>query len=49
MLDVIQSSSSEPGLRLAGLRHLLSILEEEPKWEQRAGTAQGGLGTGSAG
>lgn len=49
VLDVIQSSSSALGLRLAGLRHILKILEEEPKWEQQAGPAQGGLGSGSAG
>lgn len=49
MLEAIRSSSSAPGLRLAGLRHILSILEEEPGSEQRAGTAQGGLGTGSTG
>lgn len=49
MLDVIQSSSSALGLRLAGLRHILSILEEEPGSEQQVGTAQGGLGTGSTG
>ncbi|XP_066033732.1 cullin-9 isoform X2 [Chamaea fasciata] len=51
-LDVIQSSSSALGPRLAGLRHILKILEEEedePKWEQRVGAAQGGLGAGSAG
>uniref|UniRef100_A0A672UNN5 Cullin 9 n=1 Tax=Strigops habroptila TaxID=2489341 RepID=A0A672UNN5_STRHB len=30
-VDVIQSSSSELGLRLAGLKHILKILEEEPE------------------
>ncbi|XP_016152614.1 PREDICTED: cullin-9-like isoform X2 [Ficedula albicollis] len=49
VLDVIQSSSSGVGLRLAGLKHILKILEEEPKSEQQVGTARGGLGTGSAG
>ncbi|XP_056344719.1 cullin-9-like isoform X2 [Oenanthe melanoleuca] len=49
VLDVIQSSSSAVGLRLAGLKHILKILEEEPKSEQQVGTAQGGLGTRSAG
>ncbi|XP_059323602.1 cullin-9-like [Ammospiza nelsoni] len=49
VVEVIQSSSSAAGLRLAGLRHILEMLEEEPKSEQQAGTAQGGLGMGSAG
>lgn len=49
VVDVIQSSSSAVGLRLAGLRHILKTLEEEPKSEQQVGSAQGGLGTGSAG
>ncbi|KAL2305730.1 hypothetical protein Nmel_003618, partial [Mimus melanotis] len=49
VMDVIQSSSSAMGLRLAGLKHILEILEEEPQSEQQVGTAQGGLGTGSAG
>ncbi|XP_053795809.1 cullin-9-like isoform X1 [Vidua chalybeata] len=49
VVDVIQSSSSAVGLRLAGLKHILKMLEEEPKLEQQVGTAQGGLGTGSAG
>ncbi|XP_032537917.1 cullin-9-like isoform X6 [Chiroxiphia lanceolata] len=49
MVDVIQSSSSAVGLRLAGLKQILKILEEEPKSEQQVGTAQGRLGTGSAG
>ncbi|KAM3674730.1 cullin-9 [Ammospiza maritima maritima] len=49
VVEVIQSSSSAVGLRLAGLRHILEMLEEEPKSEQQAGTAQGGLGIGSAG
>ncbi|XP_054146207.1 cullin-9-like [Melozone crissalis] len=49
VVEVIQSSSSAVGLRLAGLRHILEMLEEEPKSEQQAGTAQGGLGVGSAG
>ncbi|CAN8202891.1 unnamed protein product [Coccothraustes coccothraustes] len=49
VVDVIQSSSSAVGLRLAGLKHILEMLEEEPKSEQQAGTAQGGLGIGSAG
>ncbi|XP_051648887.1 cullin-9-like isoform X3 [Manacus candei] len=49
MVDVIESSSSAVGLRLAGLKQILKILEEEPKSEQQVGTAQGRLGTGSAG
>ncbi|XP_058690591.1 cullin-9-like isoform X2 [Poecile atricapillus] len=48
-VDVIQSSSSAVGLRLAGLRHIVEMLEEEPKSEQQVGAAQGGLGAGSAG
>ncbi|RMC07795.1 hypothetical protein DUI87_15264 [Hirundo rustica rustica] len=48
VLDVIQSSGSELGLRLAGLGHILRILEE-PKREQQLGTAEGGPGPGSAG
>ncbi|XP_030921229.1 cullin-9, partial [Geospiza fortis] len=47
VVEVIQSSSSAVGLRLAGLKHILEMLEEEPKSEQQAGTAQGGLGIGS--
>nr|XP_030124795.3 cullin-9 isoform X2 [Taeniopygia guttata] len=47
--EVIQSSSSAVGLRLAGLKHILKLLEEEPKSEQQVGTAQGGLGSGRAG
>lgn len=46
-VDVIQSSSSELGLRLAGLKHILKILEEEP--EQQGSKAQSGLGTRSVG
>ncbi|XP_063247771.1 cullin-9-like isoform X2 [Prinia subflava] len=49
LLDGIQSSSSALGLRLAGLRRILKVLEEEPQWEQQVGTAQGGLGSGGAG
>ena len=49
MVDVIQSSSSEVGLRLAGLKHIVKILEEEPEPEQQVGKAQGGLGTRSVG
>ncbi|XP_064503904.1 cullin-9-like isoform X3 [Pseudopipra pipra] len=49
MVDVIESSSSAVGLRLTGLKQILKILEEEPKSEQQVGTAQGRLGTGSAG
>ncbi|XP_059688917.1 cullin-9-like [Gavia stellata] len=49
MVDVIQSSSSEVGLRLAWLKHILKTLEEEPEPEQRVGKAQGGLGSGSVG
>ncbi|KAM9016211.1 cullin-9-like [Ara ararauna] len=46
-VDVIQSSSSELGLRLMGLKHILKILEEEP--EQQGSKAQSGLGTRSVG
>ncbi|XP_037989219.1 cullin-9 isoform X3 [Motacilla alba alba] len=49
VVEVIQSSSSALGLRLAGLKHILKMLEEEPESEQQVGTAQGGLGIGSAG
>ncbi|KAM7118617.1 cullin-9-like isoform 3-T3 [Ciconia maguari] len=49
MVDMIQSSSSEVGLRLAGLKHIVKILEEEPEPEQQVGKAQGGLGTRSVG
>ena len=43
VVDVIQSSSSEVGLRLAGLKHIVKILEEEPEAEQQVGKAWGGL------
>ncbi|XP_057269580.1 cullin-9-like isoform X2 [Pezoporus wallicus] len=46
-VDVIQSSSSELGLRLMGLKHIVNILEEEP--EQQGSKAQSGLGTRSVG
>ncbi|XP_075605647.1 cullin-9-like isoform X3 [Balearica regulorum gibbericeps] len=49
VVDVIQSSSSEVGLRLAGLRHITKILAEEPELEQQVGKAQGRLGTRSVG
>lgn len=49
VVDVIQSSSSEVGLRLAGLRHITKILAEEPEPEQQVGKAQGRLGTRSVG
>ncbi|KAM6139388.1 cullin-9-like isoform 1-T1 [Phoenicopterus ruber ruber] len=49
MVDVIQSSSSEAGLRLAGLKHIMEILEEEPEPEQQVVKAQGGLGSRSVG
>ncbi|XP_019328382.1 PREDICTED: cullin-9, partial [Aptenodytes forsteri] len=49
MVDVIQSSSSEVGLRLAGLKHIMKILEEEPEPQEQVGKAQGGLGTRSVG
>ncbi|XP_077638048.1 cullin-9 [Lonchura striata] len=49
VVEVIQSSSSAVGLRLAGLKHILKMLEEEPKSEQQVGTAQDRLGTGRAG
>ncbi|XP_074898457.1 cullin-9-like isoform X3 [Buteo buteo] len=49
VVDVVQSSSSEVGLRLAGLKHIVKILEEEPEAEQQVGRAQGGLGTRSVG
>ncbi|XP_064915017.1 cullin-9 isoform X16 [Columba livia] len=47
VVDVIQSSSSELGLCLAGLKHIMKILEEEP--EPRVSKVQGGLGTRSVG
>lgn len=46
-VDVIQSSSSELGLRLMGLKHIMKIMEEEP--EQQGSKAQSGLGTRSVG
>ncbi|XP_062346714.1 cullin-9-like [Cinclus cinclus] len=49
VVDVVQSSSSAAGLRLAGLKHILKMLEEEPRSERQVGAAQGGLGAGSAG
>ncbi|XP_074673598.1 cullin-9-like isoform X3 [Strix aluco] len=49
VVDVIQSSSSEVGLRLAGLKHIMEILEEEPESEEQVSKAQGGLGTRSVG
>ncbi|XP_052661399.1 LOW QUALITY PROTEIN: cullin-9-like [Harpia harpyja] len=49
VVDVVRSSSSEVGLRLAGLKHIVKILEEEPEPEQQVGRAQGGLGTRSVG
>nr|XP_013809786.1 PREDICTED: cullin-9-like [Apteryx mantelli mantelli] len=45
VVDVMQRSSSEVGLRLAGLKHILKILEEEAGLERQVGKAQGGLGT----
>lgn len=49
VVDVIQSSSSELGLCLAGLKHIMKILEEEPEPEPRVGKVQGGLETRSVG
>ncbi|KAM9297796.1 cullin-9-like [Morus bassanus] len=49
VVDVIQSSSSEVGLRLAGLKHIMKILEEEPEPEQQVSKALGRLGTRSVG
>ncbi|KAM6128215.1 cullin-9-like [Pterocles gutturalis] len=49
VVDVIQSGSSEVGLRLAGLKHMVKILEEGPEHEQQVGKAQGGLGSRSVG
>ncbi|XP_074720232.1 cullin-9-like isoform X5 [Strix uralensis] len=49
VVDVIQSGSSEVGLRLAGLKHIMEILEEEPESEEQVSKAQGGLGTRSVG
>lgn len=49
VVDVIQSRSSEVGLRLAGLKHIVKILEEEPEVEQQVVKAQGGLRTRSVG
>ncbi|XP_065489009.1 cullin-9-like isoform X7 [Caloenas nicobarica] len=49
VVDVIQSSSSELGLCLAGLKHIMKILEEEPEPEPRVGKVQAGLGTRSVG
>ncbi|KAK2531861.1 hypothetical protein Q9233_005521 [Columba guinea] len=49
VVDVIQSSSSELGLCLAGLKHIMKILEEEPEPEPQVSKVQGGLGTRSVG
>ncbi|KAM6356070.1 LOW QUALITY PROTEIN: cullin-9-like [Podargus strigoides] len=49
MVDAIQSSSSDVGLRLAGLSHIMKILEEEPEPQQQLSKAQGGLETRSVG
>ncbi|XP_071437585.1 cullin-9-like isoform X2 [Pithys albifrons albifrons] len=49
MVNVIESSSSAMGLRLAGLKQILRILEEEPESKQQVGTARAGLGTRCAG
>ncbi|XP_074944628.1 cullin-9-like isoform X1 [Phalacrocorax aristotelis] len=49
VVDVIQSSSSEVGLRLAGLKHIMKILEEEPEPEQQVSRALGRLVTRSVG
>ncbi|XP_062427383.1 cullin-9-like isoform X3 [Rhea pennata] len=50
VVDAMQRSGSEAGLRLAGLQHILEMLEEEAGLERQVGKAQGGLGTrGSSG
>ncbi|XP_055672680.1 cullin-9-like isoform X4 [Falco peregrinus] len=55
VVDVVQSSSSEVGLRLAGLKHIMKILEEEPEAEpeseseQQFGKSLGRLGSRSIG
>ncbi|XP_030303510.1 cullin-9 isoform X1 [Calypte anna] len=49
VVDMIQSSTSEVGLRLAGLKHILKILEEEPEPKQQVGKARGELGPRSCG
>ncbi|KAM9383000.1 cullin-9-like [Phaethornis superciliosus] len=49
VVDMIQSSTSEVGLRLAGLKHILKILEEEPEPQQQVGKARGELGPRSCG
>ncbi|XP_071437749.1 cullin-9-like isoform X2 [Pithys albifrons albifrons] len=49
VVNVIESSSSAMGLRLAGLKQILRILEEEPESKQQVGTAQARLGTRCAG
>ncbi|XP_062427364.1 cullin-9-like isoform X4 [Rhea pennata] len=45
VVDAMQRSGSEAGLRLAGLQHILEMLEEEAGLERQVGKAQGGLGT----
>ncbi|KAM6278732.1 cullin-9-like isoform 3-T3 [Porphyrio hochstetteri] len=47
MLDALQSSAV--GLRLAGLRHVLKMLEEEAEPEKQVSQAQGRLGPRSVG
>ncbi|XP_040467778.1 cullin-9-like isoform X3 [Falco naumanni] len=53
VVDVVQSSSSEVGLRLAGLKHIMKILEEEPEaepeFEQQFSKSLGRLGSRSIG
>ncbi|XP_071596104.1 cullin-9 isoform X4 [Heliangelus exortis] len=49
VVDMIQSSTSEVGLRLAGLKHILKILEEEPEPKQQVGKARCELGPRSCG
>ncbi|XP_061845074.1 cullin-9 isoform X3 [Colius striatus] len=49
VVDVIQSGSAELGLRVAGLRHITKVLEEEPEPKQQVGKAPSGPGSKSVG
>ncbi|XP_061845056.1 cullin-9-like isoform X5 [Colius striatus] len=49
VVDGIQSGSAELGLRVAGLRHITKVLEEEPEPKQQVGKAPSGPGSKSVG
>lgn len=45
MVDAILRGDCEAELRVAGLRHVVKVLEEAPEQEQHCSKAQGGPGT----